>query len=73
MDEMQDPNKIALQLFDKLESILQQSHALKIILGSIFEGTLQYRNVCLNCHRESRREETFMQLMIPIVQEGKKG
>ena len=71
-EEMQDPTEFGSQLFDKLDEVLQQSQLSKELLGSIFEGTLQYRNVCLKCHRETRRDDKFMQLMIPIVKEGNK-
>ncbi len=41
-DEMQDPTEFGSQLFDKLDEVLQQSQLSKELLGSIFEGTLQY-------------------------------
>ncbi len=71
-DEMQDPTKFGLQLFRKLDEVLQQSQLLKELLGSIFEGTIQYQNVCLNCCKESRQDGNFWQLMIPIIKEGNK-
>jgi hypothetical protein len=71
-DEMQDPTKFGSQLFNKLDEVLQQSQLSKELLGSIFEGTIQYQNVCLNCLKESRQDDNFRQLMIPIIKEGNK-
>jgi truncated hemoglobin YjbI len=60
MDDMQDPTEFASKLFDKLEEGLQQLQFLKGFLGSTFEGTLQHQNACLNCHKESWPDNTFM-------------
>jgi hypothetical protein len=51
-DEIQDPIKFESQLFNKIDEVLQQSQSSKELLGIIFEGTMQYQNLCLNCHRE---------------------
>eukprot|EP00985_Skeletonema_marinoi_P021097 scaffold12780_cov145-Skeletonema_marinoi.AAC.7 len=68
-DEMQDPNEFARLLFDRMQESFRKSsdYRLETLLPSIFRGTSAYVTKCHECNGHSERQETFMDLSIPIV------
>lgn len=69
-DEMQDPNEFARLLFDRMHEMFQESGMplMKDLLPNIFRGTCEYVTECRQCQTRSIREETFMELTLPIIQ-----
>lgn len=66
-DEMQDPNEFARLLFDRMQELFQASPTQKDLLFHIFGGKYEYVTECQVCQTRSNRQETYMELTLPII------
>ena len=62
LGEQQDPQEFNKLFLDKIDEINQSKTGIK----SHIQGQLRYTTVCLNCHNESIRYETFLELGLSI-------
>lgn len=60
--EQQDPQEFNKLFLDKIDEINQSAVGIK----SHIQGLLRYTTVCLKCHNESIRHETFLELGLSI-------
>lgn len=65
--EQQDPNEFSRLFLEKLHGALQNNSPLARLLPDLFEGIISYETICLECKATSTRQETFMDLNLPIV------
>eukprot|EP00978_Attheya_sp_CCMP212_P008450 scaffold19858_cov56-Attheya_sp.AAC.7 len=64
--EMQDPNEFAKLLFERMNEAFQKRTS-QGLLPTLFGGHYTYKTTCLKCSGVSKRQESFMDLTLPIV------
>ena len=72
-DEQQDPNEFARLLFQRMDESFNNcgDSNLSNLLQRLFHGVTTYETTCMTCQATSARQEGFMDLNLPIVQETK--
>jgi ubiquitin C-terminal hydrolase len=70
-DEQQDPNEFARLLFQRMDESFNNcgDSNLSNLLQRLFHGVTTYETTCMTCQATSARQEGFMDLNLPIVQE----